>query len=375
MRPTVPAVVLALAAVVPATAGAATPTFAPYVSTPTGSGLGPGPAPLATVAADLDADGRPDVVTAGDFGQGELIALRNRGGGDFGAPARVPGTTGAQAVTAGDVDGDGDDDVVAMTATQLVVLRAQDGTLTAGARLGVQLGAQLQVVLTDQDGDGDLDLAVPSFTTVQTFRNDGTGSFTAGPRVPVPGATSLSAVSPADLDGDAARDLLAADGGTGVVHALRGRPDSGYLVSGRVAAAGFGLEDVAAVDLDDDGRDDAAAIGSFSFTLATALGDGRGGFRSPLATLRPGGSGPTSAGVGDLDGDGREDLVVSTIATPAPVLRVHAGDGTVRPPLVASLPTGIAPQNPVIADFTGDGRPDIVVAGPDRIDLLRNTTP
>ncbi|WP_230316227.1 VCBS repeat-containing protein [Conexibacter sp. W3-3-2] len=57
------------------------------------------------------------------------------------------------------------------------------------------------------------------------------------------------------------------------------------------------------------------------------------------------------------------------------MLRVHAGDGTVRPPLVASLPTGIAPQNPVIADFTGDGRPDIVVAGPDRIDLLRNTTP
>jgi len=379
MRPTVPLVVLVVAAAMGGvgaqSASAGTPTFAPYVSTTTGSGLGPGPAPVGTVAADLDADGRPDVVTVGDFGQGELITLRNTGSG-FGAPARVPGSSGLQSVAAGDVDGDGDDDVVGMGPDEIVVLRAgADGALAVAQRLPATLGAQVQAVVADADGDGDLDIAAPTFDAIQTFRNGGGGTFTAGPRVSVPGAFSLSAVTPADLDGDARQDLLAADGGSGIVHALRGQAGGGYAVGGRVAGAGFGLEDVAAIDLDDDGRDDAAAVGSFSFTLGTALGNGAGGFRSPLATLRPGGSGPTSAGAADLDGDGREDLVVSTLFTPAPVLRVHAGNGTVTPPLVASLPTGAAPQNPVITDFDGDGRPDVLVAGPGRVDLLRNTTP
>lgn len=378
MRHTVPLILVAITAWVgwgSQSASAGTPTFAPYVGTMTDSGLGPGPAPVGTVAADLDADGRPDVVTVGDFGQGELITLGNAGGAGFGVPARVSGTSGLQSVAAGDIDGDGDDDVVGMSRDEIVVLRAHGGTLAVGQRLPATLGAQVQAVLTDGDGDGDLDIAAPTFDAVQTFRNVGGGTFAAGPRVTVTGAFSLSAVTPADLDGDARQDLLAADGGSGVVHALRGQAGGGYVVGGRVAGAGFGLEDVAAIDLDGDGRDDAAAVGSFSFTLATVLGDGAGGFRSPIATLRSGGSGPTSAGVGDLDGDGREDLVVSTLFSPAPVLRVHAGDGTVTPPLVASLPTGAAPQNPVIADFTQDGRPDILVAGPGRVDLLRNTTP
>lgn len=378
MRNPVPTCALAVLALTisPAAARAAAPSFAPFTAFATGSQYGPGFAPVSTVGADFDGDGDVDVATASNFGQADARLLRNTGTGTFGPPIVIPGTSGAQSLAAGDVDGDGDADLVGMT-SQAAVIARNDGTgaCTITQTLPLTIGAQVQAILTDTDADGDLDVAAPTFNAIQTLRNAGDGTFAAGPSTTVPGAFGLAAITAADLDGDGVRDLLAADGGSGVVHALLGTRTGSFDVGGSLAGAGLGLEDVAAVDLDGDGIDDVAAVGSFSFSLGTGLSDGRGGFKSPVASVGPGGSGPTSVGVGDVNRDGRDDLLVSFLASPNGGVRAFTGNGTVTPTAAGTFATGRAPQNPVVSDLDGDGRLDAALAGPGSLFVLRNTTP
>jgi hypothetical protein len=366
--------VLALAA----PAYAAGPAFAPYASYQTGSGSGPGPAPVSTVAADFNGDGHPDVATVNNFGQGNVILMFNRGDGTFGAPVTIPGSSGIQALAAGDLNGDGHPDLVGMTGNAVeVLLNNGNGTLRLAASYPATIGGQAEVLTADVDHDGCLDILELSFDSINTLLGNCAGVFHSGPTTTVPGASALSGMAVANLNGDQYPDLYAADGSSGTIYALAGTGSGGFTVTGQIYGSGFVPEDIKAVDLNGDGIDDVAAIDSFSFTLATALADGHGGFSTGLTTVNQySGNGPTSLGVGDFNGDGRQDLVVSNIANPGYTsLNVFDGNGTVRPTASGSFTAAPFSQNPATADFNGDGRPDIAVAGPGTLSVLLNATP
>jgi hypothetical protein len=373
----VPAALLTTAALA-AGAQAATPAFAPYASYPTGSGSGPGPAPVTTVAADFTGDGRPDVATTNNFGQGPVLVVRNTGAGAFGPATSVPGSTGVQSLAAGDLNGDGRQDLVGMTGSAVLVLLGDGhGGFTVSASHPATIGGQVQAIITQLDGDGRPDIAAMTFTGIQTLLNNGNGTFRTGPTTTVQGAAVLSAIRAATIDRDGIRDLYAVDGFSGTVFALRGTGTGTFTTAGRLFATGLVPEDVDAPDLDGDGIDDVAVIGSFSFTVSTALADGRGGFSTGLVpSYQSGGAGPTSIGSADLDRDGRQDLVVSEVANPAaPSVLVLQGTGTATPRAAGEFAVGAFPQNPAIADFDGDGRADVAVAGPGSLSVLLNRTP
>lgn len=358
-------------------ASAATSWFAPYQQTTLANGQGPGPAPRGTASGDFNSDGRPDIVSINNFGNADILYVPNTGNGTFGTPSTIANTRNTQGLDVGDVNGDRTPDVVAMTTNQVLIRFGNGaGGFTAGGTYPLSLGGQVEPRVLDLDRDGDLDIVAPTFTAIQTLLNSGNGSFSAGPTTQVPGTSAISAIDPANLDKDGKPDLFAVDGSSGTTYALKGTGAGAFTVSGQLYGTAFVPEDVTALDLDGDGCDDAATIGSFSFTVATGLTDCTGKFRSMTpAVTQYSGPGPTSAAAADINRDGKTDLVISSLATYAPKLKVLAGNGTAKMAEVGDFALGTAPQNPVVADYNGDAKLDIVTVGPGNLSYLRNTTP
>ena len=376
-------VLISLIGVAVTTVGFGSPTaaaeawFGSAVTSPIDNSLGPGPAPRPAATADVDGDGDADLVSVGDFTQGDIRVSKGLGDGRFAAATKVAGTAQTQGLDLGDVTGDGDVDIVAMTISEAIILKGDGaGGFTQIGRNPLTLGGQVQPLVVDVDSDDDLDIVAPTFTAIQSLINNGSGTFSAGPKTQVGGAGALSAISIAKLDDGETPDLFAVDGFSGTTFALVGKGTGGFTRTGSLYGTSFIPEDVAAIDLNDDGYDDAATVGSFSFSLATGLTDGSGKFTSAIPkSYQFGGPGPTSAAVADFDDDGRDDLVVSSLANPAAgTLTVLAGNGTPGMRKVGTFSTASFPQNPVLADYDGDDDIDIAVVSPGKISFLPNTT-
>lgn len=181
--------------------------------------LAPASGALRLGFGDLDGDGIDDVLIPDATGS-TIAWVRVLGGGSYGTPATaVDGLSGPLQATAADVDGDGDQDLLIAddNAGTLVIAWAenQGGGLFAApitiSTSGLPFGAQLQVMLFDHgdiDGDGDEDL-VSLYPTPQWYRNDGAGTFTGEPLTSVSTAGDLVL---ADIDGDDDLDLWVVHG-------------------------------------------------------------------------------------------------------------------------------------------------------------------
>lgn len=165
----------------------------------------------AIAGADLDGDGALDLLLGSTNG---LIVLRNQGGLSFvdvtatWAPNVTPGTV--RDVVAGDVDGDGDADVVVCRQGQPTdtVLRNNGTALVPLAVLATGANGTSRLRLADVDEDGDLDLWRGGIFGVNLTTNDGLGGFTLAPGRVAPVVAQTPAFEVADVDDDGDVDLL-----------------------------------------------------------------------------------------------------------------------------------------------------------------------
>ena len=278
--------------------------------------------PDAISLGDVDGDGDLDVVVGTDrnpsaFGQNnsEVSTLLNDGTGQLAFPMSASIGTNPRHPVLGDLDGDGDLDILTAATAAVVSLNNGSGAFVGNAVIPMA-NAVTDVAVGDVDGDGDLDALVANGSRVSIRLNNGRGTFSGGSDVPVGGPTTKLTVG--DVDGDGDLDLATTNSIQGTTTgsvSVRLNDGSGTFGGGADYPLTYCVGAVALGDVDGDGDLDLVASGGEDGTFRTPglatlrLNDGRGTF-SGGADFATGGF-LAHLALGDMDGDGTLDLVTA----------------------------------------------------------------
>ena len=274
----------------------------------TGSPFAVGTAPVALVAADLNGDGIPDLAAANN-GSGNVTVLFGDGAGGFTTDTSGPFATGTgpAAIVTGDFDGDGRPDLAVAnfgSGNVTVLMNRPPGFSSASFTAG---NGPQSLGVADFNSDGNIDIAVASFRDgkVRLLSGDGTGSFSTG--APLSVGAPAYALAVGDFDGDNKQDLAIASTSGSVAVMLNGA--SGFTSSTlfTVPNAPFAL---VTGDFNGDGNRDVAVLTDAANPLTVLLGDGNGNLAAASAPAFPAGAAPNMLAVGDFNGDGRSDLAI-----------------------------------------------------------------
>jgi hypothetical protein len=269
--------------------------------------------PSGLAVGDIDGDGRLDLVTGTGYGR-SVAVLRGDGHGNFAPQQRFLVRGNVWDVTVADVTGDGAPDVLAQTDRVEVLRNDAHGHLAPGQRIkGVG-----HPVVGDVDGDGDLDLIVTTLlpTTLVTYLNDGSGHFSAvRASNPVPNPDGLSGqVLLAEVTGDHHPDLIVTASQDHQVLVAAGDGTGGFAAPQKFDTGGSLPVALAVGDVSADRHPDLVVACQGSNEVAVLVGDGYGGFAAP-ALFPTGGQGPYGVHVTDVNGDHTDDVLVWHIAT------------------------------------------------------------
>lgn len=274
-----------------------------------------------------------------------------------------------QALTVGDLNGDGKLDIAAVAVNEAandvqVYLGKGDGTFETRQDF-TGIGNDKTLVMADLSGDGKMDLAASNGTSIALLINDGSATL-FGAAVPINGVgNGARTITAADLNGTTGTDLILSNDtgnnvtillndGTGAFPTMNNYDGGGKLAGPRgVTAADFngGRPDLALANFNDDGG---------NRNLSILFNDENAVFNSgqnfPASTTN--GNGGVAAA--DFDGDGDNDVVVSNLDDDKVYVFLNGGGGNFGP--AGGLDSGNDCGAVAVADFDKDGKLDIVAA-------------
>ncbi|MBD1211072.1 MAG: VCBS repeat-containing protein, partial [Ignavibacteria bacterium] len=367
------------------TAGASTRPFVMGFRTRAGSGpaqfpaqttLAAGTQPFAAATGDLDGDGDLDIVSV-DFGTTNVRVYLNNGNGTYAANVPYTAATGLMSVSVGDLNNDGALDIVAGNNLNgiYVFLNQNLGTGTFAPAVFYTHGTGITSIgIADMDADGDMDLvlAIPNLNSIGVRLNNGAGVFGASTGYFIGASTGPNTIITADLDGDGDIDVAEANQLNPNVSVLmnNGVGTLGAVVNYAAPANPWGLT---AGDIDGDGDIDLVSANQGANSVSVFVNSGTGTFARTDYTT--GFTQPQGITLNDLDGDGDLDIAVSNATLAGTVGILLNSGGIFAAPI--NYATGPLPYAISSGDVDGDGDIDLVT--PNRngatVSVLFNTLP
>jgi len=324
----------------------------------------------AVAAADFDGDGRVDLATANEYASaGTALWNRTVAGGGSGATAftlrALPDVTpdwwamgGPYAVA--DFNHNGIPDIVVGDGVVL------DGTTAVKVDAGRLSSYVSSAFAADFNEDGHPDIALTTYyyvspdswqtaLVVDVMMGDGTGHFRLGTSLPL---SYPRGIVTGDFNRDGHADLVALDdtGGAVVRKVFLGRGDGTFDETDQPGEVYDYL--TGAGDINGDGRLDLVVWNYYTEQIRIYAGDGSGAFPAQRVAATVGGL--YGSHVADLNGDGRADIVALRSNGAALVTWLGRSDGSLSAPLFSDLPESAFDL--VVADLTGDGRPDVLTS-------------
>ncbi|MBZ4419115.1 FG-GAP-like repeat-containing protein [Myxococcus sp. RHSTA-1-4] len=312
---------------------------------------------------DFDRDGKLDLVVIHSGGQGASL-LRGLGNGGFDRMRSAGSSLSGYSVSSGDLDQDGLLDLVILApfaSTGLKVARGSGGGFFDAPVTTQLLGGTAQneptaPLVRDLDGDGAPEVVVSQDRILFVLRHTGGGALAVAERHSF---TPSGPVVGGDFDQDGREDLLVvgefleAFYGKGL---LSFTPEHLGNMASKVTSA-------VSADFNRDGYPDLAAIvmESEEMVIQLRLNDGEGRFEAPVVLLRHdrvSWDKESRLAVGDLDGNGTQDLAYAHMGREVVSLLRGQGDGTFE---LQDLPSGRYPKHIAAADFDGSGGLDLVL--------------
>lgn len=353
------------------------------------------------VVADVDGDGRADVLTLARYDSGPdslegiLSVYRQASDGSFAAPESYRFGAYPWRMAIADVDGDGAPDIVVTDvgrgsiegATWLLLQDAASrGRFLAAQRLpqsGPGASAGYDPVVADVDGDGVPDIvggALAGGTGARVMIQDPSRRGTFQPWAPLDVPGSATSIAAGDLDGDGRGDLAfwtvigrQDDAPVGSL-AWRLRQPDGTLGPAQTAlrTVGVNARRMAMLDIDGDARTDVLVFlrpSAVEYTgKLTSVIQGPAGAMTPIDTS-VGSPGNDDAAFGDLDGDGRVDVAMvgwwmsGTSTQGLLTFYTQTGGGAFSGRSQIDVSMIDMPGHVAVGDLDGDGRLDAVVLG------------
>ena len=355
-------------------------------------------------SADFTGDGKLDVLVlepnnSGTTAPSLLAVLPGDGKGNLGAPITSPINFVPVMVAAADLNGASKPNVVVAGYSKLALLINQGNGTFAGEQDYTLPDSPVSLAVGDFNGDGFLDVAVGVTSgggtgTSGVYVLFGQANGTLGSPVQIDTSLSPSGLAAGSLTTDGRTDLVVADQGffdyggsqqvNGALHVYLGNKDGTFTTAATPSTTATNYTVAALGDLNHDGKLDLIVAGNVTGTspgvstpnVYTLLGNGDGTFQTALALplASADGIGAGSIALADFNHDGNLDVVVGNDLDYTEVL-LGNGDGTLDDTILA---LGQQPGTVAAADLLGNGFPELlvgqtVVGGSNLIVFLNST--
>ncbi len=271
------------------------------------------------VVGDLNGDGRPDIALTANFSPGGVSVLLGNGDGTFQTQSASAGPAeplGLYNVVVADLNGDGRPDIITANYNDnsvSVLIQNRDGTFQTRRTFSIGAGGSgpegLAVAALTANGIPDIVTSNYRSGNISILLGNGDGTFQAARVIAV--GNQPFGVAAADLRGDGKEDIVTANHGDGTVSVLLGNGD-GTFQPQEVYPVGRSPISVAVAVLTGDGIPDIVTTNHHAGTVSVLLGNGDGTFQ-PEQEYDAGGRSGRAFGlaVAVLTGDGIPDIVTT----------------------------------------------------------------